>query len=138
MNKLGALKKTNNLISKKLKRLENSLNESRIYKAELLFELSNDETSLNVFFIKGGQKSEVTIEEQFQRIVCIQGEIKINIINSTHNEVITLHSSNTVFIPPQTNYTIESIIDSEIIIVYKPKKLVNMPIMITETIYNKV
>jgi hypothetical protein len=87
-------------------------------------------------YIEGGQKSKPFIENEFQRIVCIAGKIKI--VLPEYEEEVILTSPNTMLIPPNTKYLIESITNSEIIVVFKPRKEVNEKILVEETIYNKL
>jgi hypothetical protein len=137
-DKLTALKDANIIIGRKLKSLNFSLNGTNKYKPELTYQTSNSETSVNIFSIKGGQKSETFIENEFQRIICIEGKIAIFLIGSTYNEKIILSSSNTLLIPPQTEYHVESLEDSEVIVVFKPRKEEKEKILVGETIYNKI
>ena len=134
-DKLYALKEANTIISRKIRSMDFSLNGTNHFKSELMYQSSNAETSLNIYSIKGGQKSESFIENEFQRMVCIKGEIKITL--PKHDEEVMLTSSNTMLIPPQTEYTVETIKDSDIIVVYKPRKGQEEKIMVLETIYNK-
>jgi hypothetical protein len=136
-DKLKALKEANTIISRKLKSLDYSLNDASTYESETLFQSSNSETSLNVLSIVGGQKSNVFVEKEFQRIVCLEGEVLIHLIGATYNEKIKMSSSNTVLIPPQTKYMIETLKDSEIIVVFKPKKEEKEKILVGNTIYTK-
>ncbi len=134
-DKLYALKEANTIISRKIRSMDFSLNGTNHFKSELMYQSSNAETSLNIYSIKGGQKSESFIENEFQRMVCIKGEIKITL--PKHDEEVMLTSSNTMLIPPQTEYTVETIKDSDIIVVFKPRKGQEEKIMVLETIYNK-
>jgi len=136
MNKIKELQRVNNIISQKLKYLDSSIKRGTKYKSELLFTTSNDETSIEIYSIKGDEKSKTFIENEFQRIICIKGEIKINLYND-FDEEITLSSANTILIPPQTTFTIECIKDAEIIVVYKPKKENNEAVLIIKSIYEK-
>jgi len=138
MGKLSVLKETNNLISRKLKSLDFSLNGQTKYNTELMYQTANSETSLNVFYIEGGQKSEPFIENEFQRIVCLEGEIIITLLGSSYDEKIKLNSSNTILIPPQTKYVVESLEDSQVAVVFKPRKEVKEKILTEHTIYNKI
>jgi hypothetical protein len=134
-DKLTALKEANTIISRKIKTLDVCLNGSNDIKVEELFQSSNTETSINIYSIKGGQKSKIYVENEFQRIICVGGKIKI--VLPKHNEDIILTSPNTVLIPPLTEYKIESIENSEIIVIFKPKKGEEEKIMVANTIYNK-
>jgi hypothetical protein len=135
-NKIDALRQTNVLLSRKLKSLDYSFYGKTNYRSEILFQSSNKETSLNILKIEGGQKSKPFIENEFQRIICISGELKITLLD--FDEEMTLTSSNTALIPPQTKYVIETIKDSEVIVVFKPRKEIKEKIMKEKTIYNKV
>ena len=135
-DKLYALKEANTIISRKIRSLDFSLNGARGFKSELLYDSYNSETSLNVYFIRAGQKSELFMENEFQRIVCIKGEIKISL--PKQNEEMVLSSPNTMLIPPLTEYSVESIQDSEVIVIFKPQKKQEEEILVTETIYNKI
>lgn len=137
--KITALKKTNTLLSRMMKSLDVSLNGpgSEKYNSELIYQSSNEETSLSIYAIKGGQTSDVYIEKEFQRIVCIGGAIKVYILDA-YNESVVLTSSNTILIPPQTKFKLETIEDTQLIIVFKPKKEVLEKVLVKETIYNKI
>lgn len=137
-NKISALKEANLFISRKLKSLDFSLNGRTKYNRELLYQSSNSETSINIFSIKGGQKSQPFIENEFQRIVCLEGELKIVLVDGSYNEQFRLKSSNTILIPPHTKYVVESIADSEILVVFKPRKEIFEKILTEKTIYNKI
>lgn len=131
MEKIRALKEANVLLSQKIK----SLTEATEYKSNVLYHSSNNETSISIYSIVGGQKSNLFIENEFQRIICIAGEIKITLFNG-YNEDITLTSSNTILIPPNTKYTVETKKNSEVIVVYKPKKEIKEKVLVKQTIYN--
>jgi len=137
MEKINALHEVNNLISRKLKTMNTSLNGKTKYKADTVFELSNSETSLNIFSVKANQKSEPRKEEEFQRIICLEGEIKIS-LSGTNREEIKLSSSNTMLIPPYTEFVIETLVDTQIAVVYKPRREVKEKILEEKTIYNKI
>lgn len=134
--KIEALRQTNILLSRKLKSLDYSLYGKTNYKSDIIFQSSNKETSLNILTIKGGQKSNPLEENEFQRIVCISGELKITLLDFDEEMILT--SSNTTLIPPQTKYIIETIIDSEIIVVFKPKKEIKQKLIKQKSIYNKI
>ena len=139
MEKITELKKTNTLLSRMLKSMDFSLNGAGAekYETELLFQHSNEETSLNIYSIKEGQKSDTFIENEFQRIICIGGKLKINILGGYEEDVV-LTSSNTLLIPPKTKFNVETLMDSQVIVVFKPKKENLEKVLIKETIYNKI
>ena len=120
MEKIFALKQTNHLLNEKIKSLRFSIKRDNNYNAELKYLTNNSETSTCIYEIKGGQKSKTFIEDEFQRIVCLGGSIRITL--NDFDEQMILSSSNTMLIPPNTKFDIESITDSEVIIVFKPKK----------------
>ena len=140
MDKLSALKKTKNLL---LRRMEN-IQESIIYNSidnndliiNMIYQSNNEETSFNYFKIKKNQKSKILIQEEFKRIICLKGKLKIYI--PSFNEDYILVSPNTQLIPPNTHYIIESLEDCEIISIFKPvKNNSRYKISESKTIYKK-
>lgn len=139
MEKINALKNTNTLLSRMIKSLDYSINGagSERYNSELLYQSSNSETSLSIYQIDTNQISDTMEENEFQRLICIGGEVRITILDG-YDEDVVLTSSNTILIPPQTKFKIETLKDSQVIVVFKPKKDVLEKVLVKETIYNKL
>ena len=137
MDKLNELKRVNAVISRQLKSLDTSLHGDNRYKSELIYNSYNEETSIEIYSIKGNQKSETFIENEFQRIICTKGEVKINLYNGFNEEII-LSSSNTILIPPKTKFSVECLKDAELIVVFKPRKDIEEKVLINNSIYSKI
>jgi len=127
INKISALKDTNLKIENAIKGYKTLLySESRLEMAnveeDIINRHSNEETSCLMLKLKGGQKTPILIEDEFKRIICLKGIVRIIIPSYEESEDIILESINTILIPPKTEYFLEIIKDCEIITVYKPKK----------------
>ena len=144
MNKLTELKNTNNLLKKrinsfndKLKSTNTSVSEGWDFSSFLIYHNSNNETSYDYLKILSNRKSKLMINDQFIRIICIYGQIKI--IMPSLNEEITISPLNTHLIIPKTPYYIETLKNSELMCIYKPKKEnTRYKIKEEKTIYNKI
>lgn len=126
-SKITALKNANDKIEKTIRSYKTLLySESQLEKANVEEDVvnrhSNDETSCLMLKLKGGQKTPILIEDEFKRIICLKGIVRINIPSYEESEEIILESINTILIPPKTEYILEIIKDCEIVTVYKPKK----------------
>ena len=125
--KIDLLKKTNHMISNKINDLVSKVSEYEnvsFFNSKILYdniyENSNKETSYLICNIKKGQKTNNLIENDFKKIICLEGKIVISI--PSFNEKTTLNSLNSIFIPPDTEYSINIIEDSQIIGILKSKK----------------
>jgi len=141
MTKLDALKKTSKLLDDRIDELTRNYNSetNSIFKSELvhevLYEGYNAETSFTICKIDKGQKTELLVEKEFKRIVCLKGKLKIYM--PMFDEVVLMSSPNGILIPPNTEYCIEVIENSEVMGVYKPKKTDIKEKIINKSIYTK-
>lgn len=142
-SKLRELKKTNNMIQTRIRTIinhgysSNDIEHSYNFYPDIKNHFENCSTSTNIISLKKGMVSKILSDEEFNRIVCISGKIKIIFINL--KEEIVLTPPNTQLIIPETKYVMQVLEDSEIISIYKPvKKGENYKIKEQETIYNKI
>lgn len=127
MDKISALKRTKERLNDKIKSFENQMysevqTNKTFFDEEIVHSCSNEESSAVMIKIRGGQKTGELVEEEFKRIICMKGLLKINIPSYKSDEEFILRSLNTLLIPPKTVYNMEIIEDSDIINIYKPKK----------------
>jgi quercetin dioxygenase-like cupin family protein len=125
MIKFDALKETNEKLIGVINEYKNTINNeniiySNINKNDILYKKHNDETSIFLWKIKKNQLYGNMIENEFKRIVCVKGNITINLLCS--GETIDLISPDTILIEPNVEHDIISNIDSELIIIFKPQK----------------
>lgn len=142
MDKLTAIRQTNSLLLNRIKSITEALypptNESENFSAEIRFQTSNEETSTNLIKLKAGMRSKVIVDNEFKRLICIKGVIKIQYV-LPYDEERLLTSPNTQLIVPETSYIIECVEDAELITIHKPKKKGQRYIISEqETIYNKI
>lgn len=142
MDKITAIRNTNNLLSNRIKSMTQILypptHKTENFAAEIKFQTANNETFTTVIKLKAGMKSNVIVDKEFKRLISIKGIIKIEYILPYKEEKV-LTSPNTLLIVPETSYTIECIEDAELIIIHKSKKQGQRYIIREqETIYNKI
>ena len=83
MTKLDALKKTNKIIDERINEMTNDYNveNNLIFDSglvhEVLYEGHNSETSFTICRLDKGQKTELLVEKEFKRIICLMGKLKI-------------------------------------------------------------
>ena len=140
MDKISELKKTNNFIQHRIREIMNhsctTINEEKNYYVDIKYHRENDTTSTNIFKLKKGMKSNIMSNDEFNRIICTKGSIKIHFVPFKENVVVT--TPNTQLILPNSRYIIEALEDCELISVYTSKKTVEKyTINKQETIYNK-
>ena len=146
MGKLEALEITNRKINKRISIIEHNIydfektnkiiNTKSLYKTTIYDNNDNGETSFTIFRANKGQKTDIFFENEFNRLICIKG--KIRIFMPEFNEEIIMTSLNTILIPPQTKYIIEILEDTELIDILKPQKIAFNVKNIKKTIYNKI
>ncbi len=122
MDKIGELKKTNNFIQHRIREITNhscltTITETNNYFVDVKYHRENDSTSTNIFKLKKGMKSNIITNNEFNRIICTKGSIKIHFLPSKKNVVIT--TPNTQLILPYSRYLIEALEDCELISVFK-------------------
>lgn len=127
MDKISALKETKEKLTDKIKSFgtlfysEIQSNKSFLNQ-DIIYRNSNEESSTIILKINSGEKIKNLIEDEFKRVVCLKGVIKIIIPSYKNDEEFILKSPNTLLIPPKTIYNMEVLEDCEIINIYKPKK----------------
>ena len=141
MKKISELKKTNELLSQRLGTIKSKLNgkvsKTLNFSEHIIYQKFSDDSYFNFYSVEQNIKSSIITEKDFVRIICTSGKIKVNIL--PFNEETIVKSPNTQLITPNTPYFIETIEDSEIIIVHKTKKEnARYKIMEEKTIYNKL
>jgi hypothetical protein len=141
MDKISELKKTNNFIQHRIREIMNhscaTINEEKNYYVDIKYHRENDSTSTNIFKLKKGMKSNIITNDEFNRIICTKGSIKIHFIPFRENVVVT--TPNTQLILPNSRYIIEALEDCELISVFKTiKNTKKITIKEQETIYNKL
>ena len=141
MDKIGELKKTNNFIQHRIREITNhscvtSITEDNNYYVDVKYHRENESTSTNIFKLKKGMKSNIITNNEFNRIICTKGSIRIHFVPFKENVVVT--TPNTQLILPNSRYIIEALEDCELISVYKTmKNTKKITIKEQETIYNK-
>ena len=140
--KLMELRKTNNVIQSRIREIiqygYTSNDDEKVYDfyPEVKHHRENSSTSTNIIRLKKGMISGVLSDNEFNRITCISGKIKIHFVNLKEDRILT--PPNTQLIIPETKYIIQVLEDSEIISIYKPvRKGENYKIKEQETIYIK-
>lgn len=136
MTKLDKLRNVNNKINQLLISKSNGYITSNL-ETEQIYQYINGETHCEIHNIKKSQKTDLIDDNDFKRIICIKGKIKVYI--PKYDEKIILTPPNTLLITPKTKHTIEPLVDSQLIFIYKTKEQINNKELIeNNTIYNKV
>jgi hypothetical protein len=143
MTKLDALKNTNKLIHERIDEMTRDYEAEELHSIfdsnlihEILYEGRNEETSFVICRLEKGQRTEILVEEEFKRIICLKGKLKIYI--QMFDEVVSMSSPNGILIPPNTEYSIEVTEDCELIGVYKPQKPNIREKIINKGIYKEI
>lgn len=142
-NKLKELKRTNNIIQNRIRTIvnhgysSNNVEDMYDFYPDVKHHFDNSSTSTNIISLKKGMISKILSDDEFNRIICISGRLKIIFVNTNEEKLLT--PPNTQLIIPEAKYVIQVLEDSEIISVYKSiKKNENYKIKEQETIYNKI
>jgi hypothetical protein len=121
--KLKVLKEINKnidtIITKKMKVVDPKHNLKKDWETKEVSSYENDEMEMKTIKMNWDSKLSFNKQSNFKRVICISGSITIDI--PEYNEKKILTPINSFLIPPDLEYTIESVPESELIIIFKPK-----------------
>ena len=141
-SKLVAFKLINKKILNRVDILELSIKEfepKNISSEKVLYTTTNNETTCDIIRYGEQNTTKTIINDKPKRITCLSGEI--NLIIPHFDEKIKMKPQDSQLIPSNTYHIIESLKESEIIVIYKNVANFSVPfeeLLEMKTIYNKL